>query len=87
MVSRWVLINKYSRSCFKALDHVQGQDVRRRESAAYTIVCEHFEPKHNAAIGHQMSFEAASIKISEINNFSSQINPSLDFIVPKLQYL
>jgi hypothetical protein len=33
-----------------ALDFVRGQGVGRFESGAYTIVREHFETTHNAAI-------------------------------------
>jgi hypothetical protein len=28
----------------------------RRKSAAYTVVCEHFEPTRNAAMGRQTHF-------------------------------
>jgi hypothetical protein len=42
---------------FEILDYVRGQGVSRFKSGAYTIVHEHFEPAHNAAIGHQMKFQ------------------------------
>jgi hypothetical protein len=38
-------------SHLKKVDKVSGQGAGRRESAAYTVVCEHFEPTHNAAKG------------------------------------
>jgi hypothetical protein len=34
----------------KIVDHAQEQGTGRRKSAAYTIVCEHFEEVGNAAI-------------------------------------
>ena len=39
------------RSCFKTLDQVRGEGAGRRKSAAYRMVCEHFEEVCNAAIG------------------------------------
>ncbi len=34
----------------------QGDNWGRRKSAAYTAVCEHFEPTRNAAMGTQTHF-------------------------------
>ena len=49
------MLRKY-RSHFKTSDQVRGQGAGRRKSAAYTVVCEHFEEVCNAAIGPQMGF-------------------------------
>ena len=38
------------------VDHVQWQGASQRKSAAYTVVCEHFEEAGNIAIGRQMHF-------------------------------
>jgi hypothetical protein len=35
----------------KNVDQGSGQGAGRRKSAAYTEVCEHFEPTRNAAMG------------------------------------
>ena len=47
---RWGVEN-ISRNGFKTLDQVQGQGADRRKSAAYWVVCEHFEEACNAVIG------------------------------------
>jgi len=39
---------------FRALDLVRGQGLGRFKSGAYTIVREHFEATHNAAIGQEI---------------------------------
>lgn len=55
--------NRFLRSCFKTLDHVQEhlsrrslwaktEGPRRRISETYMVVCEHFESECNIAIGH-----------------------------------
>jgi hypothetical protein len=44
------------RNGFKTSDCVRGQGASRVKSAAYKVVCEHFESVCNAAIGHQMGF-------------------------------
>ncbi|MEE9402098.1 MAG: hypothetical protein V3V47_02760, partial [Desulfobacteria bacterium] len=38
-------------SHLKDVDQGSGQGAGRRKSAAYTAVCEHFEPTRNAAMG------------------------------------
>ncbi|MBW1741866.1 MAG: hypothetical protein JRJ47_00350 [Deltaproteobacteria bacterium] len=35
----------------KNVDQASGQGAGRRKSGAYTVVCEHFEPTRNAAMG------------------------------------
>jgi hypothetical protein len=52
--ARWhVAITKHlvEKVDFKVPDYSRGQGASRFESGAYTIVCEHFEPACNAAIG------------------------------------
>ncbi|MBW2174078.1 MAG: hypothetical protein JRF64_05435 [Deltaproteobacteria bacterium] len=43
-------------SHLKNVDQGSGQGAGRRKSAAYTVVCEHFEPTRNAAMGTQTHF-------------------------------
>jgi hypothetical protein len=38
------------RNGFKTLDHAEGQGAVQRKSAAYTVVCEHFEEERNTDI-------------------------------------
>jgi hypothetical protein len=45
-----------SRSYLKKVDQGSGQGAGRLKSAAYTVVCEHFEPTRNAAMGPQTHF-------------------------------
>jgi hypothetical protein len=45
-----------TRSGFKTVDLVQGQGAGRRKSAAYRLVCEHFEEACNTAIGPNLRF-------------------------------
>ena len=40
----------------KIVDRAQQQGTGRRKSAAYTIVCEHFEEIGNAAVECEMHF-------------------------------
>ena len=40
----------------KIVGRVQQQGTGRRKSAAYTIVCEHFEEVGNAAVEREMHF-------------------------------
>jgi len=40
----------------KIIDNVKAQGAGQRESAAYTLVCEHFEVAGNAAIERYMHF-------------------------------
>jgi len=45
-----LLFNENVEPISKIVDHAQEQGTDRRKSAAYTIVCEHFEEVGNAAI-------------------------------------
>jgi hypothetical protein len=45
-----LLFYKIVEPILKIVDHPQEQGAGRRKSAAYTIVCEHFEEIGNAAI-------------------------------------
>jgi hypothetical protein len=47
---------KGAASHLKNVDQGSGQGAGRRKSAAYTVVCEHFEPTRNAAMGTQTHF-------------------------------
>jgi hypothetical protein len=40
-----------TRTHLKNVDQGSGQGAGRGKSAAYTVVCEHFEPTRNAAMG------------------------------------
>jgi hypothetical protein len=40
-----------TRSYLKKVDQGSGQGAGRRKSGAYAVVCEHFEPTRNAAMG------------------------------------
>ncbi len=40
-----------SRTHLKSVNQGSGQGAGRRKSAAYTVVCEHFEPTRNAVMG------------------------------------
>ena len=42
---------KTNRSRLKKVNQGLGQGGGRRKSGAYTVVCEHFEPTRNAAMG------------------------------------
>jgi four helix bundle protein len=44
-------LSSYIRTHVKNGDQGSGQGAGRRKSAAYTVVCEHFEPTRNAAMG------------------------------------
>ena len=57
-----LLLGHDTRSGFKTSDHVREQGVLRIENGAYTSVREYFNLRDNAAIGHQMGFEATSKK-------------------------
>ena len=46
----------YVEAVSKIVDHVQRQGAGRRKSAAYTVVCEHFEEVGNKVIGRRMHF-------------------------------
>ncbi len=50
------LLGHNSRSHLKKVDQGSGQGAGRRKSPAYTIVCKHFEPTRNAAMGRQTHF-------------------------------
>jgi hypothetical protein len=39
------------RTHLKNVDQGSGQGAVRRKSGAYTLVCEHFEPSRNTALG------------------------------------
>jgi hypothetical protein len=51
-----MLDNGQTISYLKKVDQGSGQGTGRRKSAAYTAVCEHFEPTRNAAMGRQTHF-------------------------------
>jgi hypothetical protein len=52
-----------SKSHLKKVDQGSGQGAWRRERGAYTVVCEHFEPTRNAAMGRQTHFEMACMDL------------------------
>jgi hypothetical protein len=51
-----VLLRHDTRSYLKKVDQGSGQGAGQRKSAAYTVVCEHFEPIRNAAMERQAHF-------------------------------
>ncbi len=58
-----VLTVHESTSHFKKVDQGSGQGAGRRKRGTYTVVCEHFEPTRNAAMGRQTHFEMACMDL------------------------